>query len=469
MRTASRGSRTLFVAAALWLAAVLPVAAAQAAPKATGQIRVDVTRGELEGNICVEDWPAQARSLVLNAGLNLGRLTDGAGAAVAFNGLGDGVADNEGLVYGLTGAAPSKLCASYVGRFPVYPALDAPTDFKGLIAFNGDSVRAAEQAVWLPTPFARDAGGRIIDLRYDLTIDCGGCRLIYLNGGAAQPGPTARFASETARPPLLFAGPGPATTVGGLAFVNVQPEPAAATALAATFSRLGSFYGAYMGEPIADQPTLLRNVAVDDVQRVRRHSSWGFASWPTIALAGVGVDEMGHALGSGDPKDDWVVAYLAHETGHYYFGHRNIASGPYTWFLTESLAEFLSIKAERAIAGEAPAGRHVARLVATLDKSKPQTPFDQVTSKDQVGSVWRYDYGPLLLLALEREAGELQTQAFVRALMRSESPRSWAELETLARKSGMDPARWSAWRARCVTGAPRACVDALAPAPAPAP
>jgi len=448
-----------------WLGLALNAATARAAEplRTVGEISADIAVGRFQGSVCISNWPAQARgAFVLNAGLNVARITDASGKALDFGGLYDGAADGEGRVYTVATPFPATLCVSYVGAFPVYPAHDAPTDFKGLIAFNGDSVRASEQAVWLPTPFDARARTRIGDTAYDLKVSCAGCQMIYVNGSPPSTGGAGRFVSAAPRPPLLFGGTGPSANGGGLTFVNVAPGPETAAALAGAFKDFRGFYAGYMGRGFEDTPTLLRMIALDQAERDLHGSSWGFASWPTIALAGAGIDGLGAGLRSHAQKDEWVLAYLSHETAHYYFGHLNAPTGRFTWLLTESTAEFLSIKAQTALAGPDAAARHIGKLVAAFDKHGPYPPLDTIAKSEEITPDYRYNYGPLLLLSLERAVGPQKMQAFVRTLFAAPSPQSWDELAALAGRAGIGTDVWRDWRATCVTDAPKACIDGLA-------
>ncbi|HEC0141198.1 TPA: hypothetical protein R1P63_004970, partial [Escherichia coli] len=118
---------------------------------------------------------------------------------------------------------------------------------------------------------------------------------------------------------------------------------------------------------------------------------------------------------AGGEQAERRVQYIAHEMGHYYFGTLNRPQGPYYWVLLESSAEFLSIKALRQISGDAAADHYVARLQATVDAlDTPLPALDAVDGHSDLGEMYRYVYGPLLLLSLEKQVGEAKMQAFMR-------------------------------------------------------
>ncbi|WP_414495149.1 hypothetical protein [Stenotrophomonas maltophilia] len=448
-----------FVVAAL-LAPVLSQAALPAPPTTpltTGSVRVDIASGRVEGDVCVSNSPANAQAhFVLNAGLNVARVTDGDGKPVGFDGwFGPGV-DGEARVYTL--AEPTAtLYVQYVGAFPLYPKHDALGDFKGMMAFNGDSARFTEQSAWLPQAFDSKARVRSSQSRYDLQVDCAGCRFLYLNGSQAVEGAQGQFRSETARPILLFGGNGPITRTAQVTILNEALPTAKVDALSSTVQKAADVHSRYMGVPLADRPTFLRMVTLNQIERDREGTDWGFATWPTIAMSG-SIGNVADSLLAGGEKAERRVQYIAHEMGHYYFGTLNRPQGPYFWFLLESSAEFLSIKALREISGDAAADRHIARLQSAIDKTdKPLPAFDAIDSNSDLGELYRYGYGPLLLLSLERQVGEARMQAFMRGLLAAPSPKNWAALQGIALKAGIDAKAWEHWRASCVAGGRQRC------------
>lgn len=441
------------------VAALLAPAISQAAPPAqdatpltTGSVRLDIASGRVEGDVCVSNLPnASKGSFVLNAGLNVARVTDGDGRPAGFDGWYDPGVDGEARIYTLAEPA-AMLCVQYVGAFPLYPKHDAPTDFKGLMAFNGDSARFTEQSAWLPQAFDPKARVRSSESRYDLQVDCSGCRFLYLNGSPAIEGAQGRFRSDNARPILLFGGSGPITRTAQVTILNESLPPAKVEALSSTVQKIADVHSRYMGVPLVDRPTFLRMVTLNQIERDREGSEWGFATWPTIAMSGSVGNVADSLLADGDNAER-RVQYIAHEMGHYYFGTLNRPQSPYFWVLLESSAEFLSIKALREISGDAAADRYIARLQSAIDtQEKPLPAFDAIDGSSDLGEMYRYVYAPLLLLSLEKQVGEAKMQAFMRGLLAAPSPRSWAELQTIALKAGIDTKAWEHWRASCVAG-----------------
>ncbi|WP_142807794.1 M1 family metallopeptidase [Stenotrophomonas maltophilia] len=446
------------------VAALLSPAISQAAlpaqpatPLTTGSVRVDIATGRVDGDVCASNSPANAQAhFVLNAGLNVARVTDGDGKPVGFDGWYDPSVDGEARVYTLAEPA-ATLCVQYVGAFPLYPKHDALGDFKGMMAFNGDSARFTEQSAWLPQAFDPMARVRSSESRYDLQVDCAGCRFLYLNGSPAIESAQGRFRSDNARPILLFGGSGPITRTAQVTILNETLPTAKVDALSSTVQKVADVHGRYMGVPLADRPTFLRMVTLNQIERDREGSEWGFATWPTIAMSG-SIGNVADSLLAGGEKAERRVQYVAHEMGHYYFGTLNRPQGPYFWVLLESSAEFLSIKALREISGDAAADRYIARLQSAIDtQDKPLPAIDAIDGKSDLGEMYRYVYAPLLLLSLEKQVGEAKMQAFMRGLLAAPSPKSWAELQGIALKAGIDAKAWENWRASCVAGGRQRC------------
>lgn len=98
--------------------------------------------------------------------------------------------------------------------------------------------------------------------------------------------------------------------------------------------------------------------------------------------------------------------YIAHEMAHYYFGSLYAPRGPLRWFLLESTAEFMAMKAQRSLAGEEAYATivrsHYKEAVAAGDVA----PLDTVRVAERIGENYRYRLGPLILIALEKYASE---------------------------------------------------------------
>lgn len=437
------------------LAGAIGALSASSAPHTTGDIRINLATGRIVGAVCVENWPAAAAgSATLNTGLTIARVKDGAGKPLSFNSWQGGTLDREARAFTFEAPATGPVCFDYFGAAPMFPDHDAKADFKGMIAADGKSLRVSEQTVWLPAPFDPQAKKRLQDTTYRLHVICDDCTLLYMGGAAPARGGDTILESGRPVAPLLFAGTGPVDIGPDVTFVNAQLTPEARAGWTQFYHRVRGFYADYLARPFGGMPTILRFDSLDKGHNPKRQ--WGFASWPTIALGNGDLEAMGRSLPR-DDEDAWgQTAYLAHETAHYYFG----GDGIYRWFLVESTAEFMSWKALAAIKGRAAMNARIASRVAAM--SWDVLPFNTLERPERIGENYRYVYGPLLLESLDRTIGDARMRRFMRALLAA-PPKTWDDFGQIARGAGVSEAEWTAWTKRCIDGAPKACINDLAP------
>ncbi|MBU4433617.1 MAG: hypothetical protein KKC14_04270 [Alphaproteobacteria bacterium] len=439
------------------------MALAGSSPHTTGEIRIDLPAGRLEGAVCVENWPTGAgHSITLHRGLNLARVKDQAGKILDFDGWYGGAVDGEGLVYDFTPPPSGPVCFEYVGAAPMFPAHDAVEDFKGLIAADGKSLRAAEQAVWLPTPYDARTKSRLQSTTYKLHVACDTCRLLYVSGAPPVRGREGTFESSTPQRPLLFVGTGPMDVGSDVTFVNAKLSPDARAGWTSAYQAVRGFYAEYLDRPYGGMPTILRFDSVDKGLNPKRQ--WGFASWPTIAFGNGDLEAMGRVLPRNDDEGRGRTAYLAHEAAHYYFNGTLAGNGPYRWFLVESAAEFMSWKVLAATKGQAAMRARVASKVGEI--SWDVLPLNTIEREERIGANYRYVYGPLLLESLDRTIGDARMRLFMRGMLAS-PPTAWSDFTRLAKAAGVGEAEWGDWTRHCVDGAPKACIEALSAQAAP--
>jgi hypothetical protein len=102
-------------------------------------------------------------ALARRYGLNVEAVTDAEERALVFGGFYGGRMIGEGLLY--TVVEPPEeiesLCVRYTGAYPVYRVDEgegSTHDFKGVIAFNGRTLRATEQSKWYPVLYDPSTG-----------------------------------------------------------------------------------------------------------------------------------------------------------------------------------------------------------------------------------------------------------------------------------------------------------------------
>lgn len=389
-------------------------------PQLIGAFDVDPAAGLLSAEVCLSGPPVlQSSTFLLHRGLNVRdvRRAD-TGSMLEFERDSEGRGSYDAVRYKLaTAAGAAGYCVRYRGAFPVF-AVDAGeraiTDWKGQIAFDGKTVRAADQSAFYPIPLS-DNGAATPAMSFRLTVACAACSAIYVNGARPQAGPKASFESEVARPLLLYAGRLPYRSRGTVNFIGTEISDADADAINKGAAQLAQAHSSYLGLPYADQPSFLSFASVGGDRSLTR-STWQFVSWPTIAYDG--RMQFGSLLQDGNLQPSSAI-YLAHEMAHFFFGTLMVPRGRLQWFMLESTAEFMALKAYRAVYGEALFAQRIARYVALLDKVPPLVPLSRVTSPDQIGDDYRYRLGPLLWLALEGHVGAGPVREYLRHLVQA--------------------------------------------------
>jgi hypothetical protein len=455
---------------ALWLlllTALVPRLLTAQAQHLEGSIDIDMPRGMISGDVCLSGLPElSSYTFVLNKGLNIHSIRDAAGKALGYDGYEDGKMVGEGLLYTLQDSlpAPRTLCVRYTGAFPVYDGTFNLFDFKGYIAFNGKTLRAAEQSKWYPILYD-PASERLSErVSYRLRVRCPACASVYVNG--SRPGHPAGAGSEvelTAASPyalLLLAGDFTFREMDGTLFLNSDISETAARQLGAGIATIQRFYEGYLSIPYGGKLVLMEH---RPVREMKPKSGWAFVTYPTFAFAGIRLGDMV------DPKSGELtteaLGFIGHEAGHYYFGSLLEPAGPYHWFFLESMAEFLSLKLVENVAGEEAYRKRVAELVENLAGASSLTPLDRVDEKTSLDESWRYLYGPLLLVALEREIGKEKMGSLLAAVVTAPATevRDYAMLRRTALRLGVPEAAWQRFEQGCVRAeAQAACLQALA-------
>ncbi len=421
----------------------------------TGKLIVDPASGSLVGDVCMGKLPTSLTGFSLNRGLNIREVRHGlSGASVAAEIDPQRPTVDDASYYRLSAKAGSDLCVSYVGRFPVYDVDNgecANDDWKGRIAFDGKTIRAADQSRFVPAPIT-EAGIEKAQMAYDVTIDCASCRTIFWNGSRPAAGPSARFTSRTPRALMLYAGDVDFMSQPQADFVGLPVTIPVATAVSAGLKRIAAVHASYLGLPYSDQPSLMSFASVGRDRKLEE-TSWQFVVWPTIAADG--RLPFAQYLRSGEPAKGLSAGfqrYLAHEMAHYYFGTKLVANGPMQWFLTESTAEFLAMKAVRQLQGETAYAELLAKHAAAVGKDGAVVPLDRVTNADQIGETYRYKLGPLLLIGLEQKLGAATVSRMLSKLVADapDTELSYADLQARMRAEGATQKGLDVFAAECV-------------------
>jgi hypothetical protein len=331
------------------------------------------------------------------------------------------------------------------------------TDYKGFIAFNGRTVRAAEQAKWYPIPYDSTLGPQAHEaMTYRLTVRCDACRTIYLNGAVPQPGPSATLVAMHPVSLLLFAGDYTWRSTGRLVLINEQLSAKASQTLSMAVDSIAAFYGAMLDVPFGDRMTFIQHAIIENNPQRR----WGFVTYPTVAFSGDGL--------SGLVSDDstslapFAWAYLGHEMGHYYYGTVARPRGVLTP-ATEAFAEFLALRTVRHFQGDSAWRARLSIYAESWTRDSASKALDQITAARDLHDLYRYQYLPLMLSALEGIVGTRAMDQFLRATIQG-GTRVWdfEQLKVFAHQGGITDAQWVPFQEQCVRASDRTPCIAMA-------
>jgi len=394
-------------------------ARADSTPHLDGHVETDPRTGSIRGDLCVSNLPPMKQTVfLLNRGLNIREVRDRASSKVLdYDGFYDAKGVGDATRYTVDGIGSGGLCVSFTGAFPVY-RVDAgersAIDWKGQIAFDGHTIRAAEQTRFYPVVLD-PAGAALEKVSYRLDVACTSCKTIYVNGAPPQRGPKATFVSETPHSLLLYAGDFPFAAKQSVYFVGVPVTDTDAEAIRAGVRSIAEAESSYVGAAYSGEPVFLTFASVSRTRTIGR-TSWQFVTWPTIALDGR-VD-FSTLLEEKDGRRVFPAdIYIAHEMAHFYFGTRFVPRGPLKWFLLESTAEFVAMKANGVLHGDAAYVDELRKHVHEALQAGDITPLDAVTDAEQIGDTYRYRVGPLLLIALEQYAGANVVQSLLHSFV----------------------------------------------------
>ncbi|RYE25505.1 MAG: hypothetical protein EOP45_04685 [Sphingobacteriaceae bacterium] len=418
--------------------------AQQSAPHVSGKVIIAMDQGLIKCDFKLSKLPALGKQykLLLNRGFNIGLLRNDSGRVLSYNGFYGSKLNGEAVAYipvdhddvfGL----PGNLNISYVGAFPVYRDTLNAFDFKGFIAFNGKTLRAAEQSKWYPVIYDIKNDKELLDVTYDITVECKDCKTLYLNGSQAQAGPVATFKSEKPRQLLLFAGDYNKQTLSST-FLNAGLTGEEAKVFDDNINSITIFYKDYLRIPYGEKITFLQHQPVEPFGPKR---SWGFVTFPTIAIAGPGF-KKDVDLQTGLFRDTSTYRFYAHELGHFYYGQVLQPGSTLRWFFLESMAEFLSVKAAESKYGKVATQRYIEKRKPGVEKLQI-IPLSEIAEADKIGDAYRYNYAPFILLAMEKRFGVDKVRSFCQQVLKNSGQQTdYAFFVKAVKASGIKDADW---------------------------
>lgn len=399
-------------------------------PHVKGTIAVSTQNGTLQGDVTISNLPrVENYVILLNKGLNIEFLrNEDKKVNYYFDSNYDEEVSEEGFQYFIpnddrTGKfLPKELRIKYTGAFPVinnYTEAYEWGDWKGNIAFRGNTLRASEQSVWYPVLYDVANDQIINKYTYDLTIKTELGNSIYLNGSAPTSKNEATLTSSVPVSLLLFAGEFSFSAKEGIYIVNGKLDAEKEQTLSIWTNTIIDFYEKKLeidyGQTVTylgAHPTSIKN-------------GWMFVTYPTIAI--IGNDRWSFAGYFDEKTHEWIdesnTSFIAHELGHYYFGTLFIPNDTLRWAFLEGMTEYISLQAVREILGDETYQKKL-QSYAENSNDLEVIGLPEITQFREINETYRYNYFPLLINALETEIGEKAVWNWCKVIIRSKNQNS---------------------------------------------
>lgn len=425
---------------AILLFVLFPVFIFAQSPTLKGKVTINMKEGLIRANLKLSGLPKLDTGfrILLNSGLNMKFITDTSGVVRYNSSYTDDV-----LKYRIHNGKsyiplPDSLGINYVGAFPIYTDTLNFFDYKGVIAFNGKTLRASEQSKWYPIIYDTKNDRELTALAYNITVDCQDCRTIYVNGSAPKAGPIANFKSERPFELLLFTGDYEKQEFSDSDFLNANMPLDDAQNFNRQIAGIKKFYEKKLGIPYPQKITFVQHKAIEPYGP---NKSWGFVTFPSIAVAG---GQFNNQIDRKTGKFNHIIKYsfYAHELAHYYFGSLLVPNSTLRMFVLETPSEYLSVKAAGEEYGRDSTVSYI-KNAGRLLKDKKIVPLFNIKKAEEIDDLYRYSYGPLLLLAFEQRFGEKQTYKFLQtAIKRAGERTDYTFLKATAIQSGVSEKDW---------------------------
>lgn len=417
-------------------------------PHLSGKVEIKMATGQITCDFVLSNIPDMGNDyqILLNKGFNIKAITDAEGRTLRYDGFYNGKMKGEGLTYtpkvkDSVYRNPKQLHITYTGAFPIYNNSFNFIDFKGLIAFNGETLRATDQSKWYPVLYDVKNDRQIEQPTYDITVSTNAEATIFVNGDLPKHGPIARFTSKIPVAPMLFVGKYATQQTASALFLNTNMNKKQLEVFEQNIAEMKKYYHKVLGIPYQTKNVFIEHKAIEQFNNGR---SWGFVTFPTIAFAGIRMGTMIDEKQS-KFKDSTDYPFIAHEIAHYYFGNVLQPNATLMWFFLESTAEYLSVKASEEKFGKSFGANYFKAATQNL-KNYKVLPLPAIKDMNQVDGNYRYKYGPLLLRGMEQLIGEKRTFDFLKScLADTKGLTDYAFFKRNALKSGITEQEWAAY------------------------
>jgi len=417
-------------------------------PHLSGKVEVIMATGQITCDFVLSNIPDMGKDyqILLNKGFNIKAIKDSSNNTLSYNGFYNGKMRGEGLTYVPQKGNdvlinPKQLRIAYTGAFPIYTDTLNFIDFKGLIAFNGKTVRATDQSKWYPIIYDVKNDRQIEQMTYSIEVTSQDAKKIFINGDLPKSGPAAKFTSDIAIAPMLFAGDYGVQKTNGALFLNTEMNDKQLAVFEQNIAEMKAYYFKALKIPYDTKNVFIEHAPVEKFNKGR---SWGFVSFPVIAFAGIKLGDMIYEEHS-KLKDTTDYPFIAHEIGHYYFGNVLQPNSTLFWFFLESTAEYLSIKASEKKFGNEFATKYFQTRKKQLKNFKA-VPLKDIKDMNSISGTYRYSYGPFLLRGLEQMIGEKRMFKFLNTCLTAKNELTdYDFFKRNAMKSGITQKEWDAY------------------------
>jgi hypothetical protein len=393
-------------------------------PHISGTISVSVKKGTINCDLLLSNAPELRNfSIWLNTGFNIASIEDG-GSNMKYQWKKTyGNKGEEAFQYQLThgddtlGNLPRSLRYRYTGSFPVISDTSKmydDGDWKGNIAFNGQTLRMTEQSAWYPLIYDKAKDVLLTKYTYSINVICEDGISNYINGDIPKAGKKNLFSSATPVALLLFSGNYTFKQEKGIYFIHTGLSSGEMSLLSNWSNEVISFYSRQLHIPYGSRIFYLWETPV------AKNNVWLFVTYPTIAMIGRQMT-MHDLFAKSAPLavDTSTILFIAHEIGHYYFGTLLSPNSELKWAFLEGFTEYLSLQFVKEKLGDSVYKKTIRKYVAAVNEAKGITPLNRVSDMNQATEVFKYRYVPLLLVALEKNIGQEKMWRWIQSILQT--------------------------------------------------
>nr|WP_299342881.1 hypothetical protein [Allomuricauda sp.] len=380
-----------------------------------GKVDIDMNKGLIGCELRLSNIPELTDYRIwINKGMNIKYFKNSDAELIQYDGFYSGKINGEAIEYTFVQDSlahiPNEFNVTYKGAFPIYQNEFGPFDYKGAIAFNGETLRATEQTKWYPVIYNAKTDRILNSYSYELEVHIIGGNTVFINGTKPQKGEDLHFVSKKAHPLLLFAGSYDFVESNGDYIINTNVSKETSKKVFDNIEIIKSSLSKNLKLKFTDNIYLINHRAVN---KRPKGSSWGFNTYPTFAFTGLDFNKILNEKG-GFSND--INRYFGHEFAHNYFGN-NVMSGKLGWFWLESFAEYLSYNIAEDLCGMDFLKQVLLGQLKYI-KDDSFVPLAHVEKRSDINEKYRYIVGPFILKCFEDRFGRDKTNLTLQSLLK---------------------------------------------------